>query len=450
MAAGELSVEPIDHVEWWRPAARQLARDGARVQPRAKTSSVAFWALMVLMGIVLLAPQEIFPALAPLRIALLAAGVAVITHLLECWFAGRPVTIVTREMKIVTCLLVWAIVTIPFSLWPGGSVDVLTDLFLKSLVLFWLIANTVTTVRRFQQFAWGLTLMAVPIAFTAFMNYLSGSYLQGSQRIVGYESALTSNPNDLALTLNLIIPFTLALVGLTRTPVLRIVLLAFVGLDTAAVVLTFSRGGFITLVVILAITIAKLLRSRKRAWGAALLTVLLFCLPLLPGSYWHRLTTITDIESDETGSAQARLEGSLGALRFVLAHPVVGAGLGADVLALNEQIGTTWTAVHNAYLQYAVDLGLLGFGLFLALFATCLASASAARKGVARVREARNAAHLAQATWLSLIAFGVAAFFHPVAFHFYFYYLAGLATACRIALAQPTRREATSAAVHSQ
>src|SRR5439155_17091139 len=112
-------------------------------------------------------------------------------------------------------------------------------------------------------------------------------------------------------------------------------------------------------------------RSPKRAWGVAVLAVLLACLPLLPASYWHRLATITDIESDETGSAQARRDGYLGALRFVLTHPVVGAGIGADVLALNEQIGPTWSVVHNVYLQYGVDLGLPGLGLFWALFAIC-------------------------------------------------------------------------------
>lgn len=421
------------------------------MQPRLANSPVAFWALMVFMGILLVAPQAIFPALAPLRIALLAAGVAVIAHVLGCWTAGRPVTIVTREMKIAVCLLGWAIATIPFSLWPGGSVAALTDLFLKSLVLFWLIANTVTTVSRFQQFAWGLSLMSVPIAATAVMDYSSGNFLlTAAGRVAGYDAPLTANPNDLALTLNLIIPFTLALLQLTRGPLLRAILLAILVLDVTAVVLTFSRGGFLTLAVILAITVTRLLRSPKRAWGIALLAVLLLFLPLVPASYWHRLTTITDIESDETGSAQARRDNSLGALRIILSHPLVGTGIGADTLALNDQIGPTWQAVHNVYLQYGVDLGLPGLGLFLALFATCLASASAARHRAGRGRDARDAAHLAQATWLSLIAFGVAALFHPVAYQPYFYYLAGLATACRMVLAQRTRREATSAALHSR
>ena len=66
-------------------------------------------------------------------------------------------------------------VTIPFSYWPGGSVDVLTGLYFKSVALFWLIGNTITSVARFRQFAWGLTLMSVPIAATAVKNYLSGN-----------------------------------------------------------------------------------------------------------------------------------------------------------------------------------------------------------------------------------------------------------------------------------
>ena len=50
-------------------------------------------------------------------------------------------------------------------------------------------------------------------------------------------------------------------------------------------------------------------------------------------------------------------------------------------------------------------------------------------------------AQFAQATRLSLIAFGVAGLFHPVAYHFYFYYLAGLASALSTGrAARPYRR----------
>ena len=39
---------------------------------------------------------------------------------------------------------------------------------------------------------------------------------------------------------------------------------------------------------------------------------------------------------------------------------VIGAGIGQDILAMNAQRGDDWTQVHNAYLQYAVDLGVPG------------------------------------------------------------------------------------------
>jgi hypothetical protein len=63
---------------------------------------------------------------------------------------------------------------------------------------------------------------------------------------------------------------------------------------------------------------------------------------------------------------------------------------------------------------------------------TQLAQATA-RSAVGRRRGARDLTQFAQATRLSLIAFGVAGLFHPVAYHFYFYYLAGLASALRLA-----------------
>ena len=401
--------------------------------PRRADSPVAFWSLMAFIFILFLTPQAIFPVLAPFRIALLAAAVAIIAYTTDAITAGRPIIVLTREARLVVCLLGWAILTIPFSYWPGGSVDTVTGVLLKSLVLFWLIPNVVGTVARLRQFAWGLTLVSVPIAAVALANYRSGVFLGSSERIVGYDSSLANDPNDLALTLNVILPFALGLVRMTRRPLVRAALLGIVALDIAAVVLTFSRGGFLALLVMLGITVLRLLSSAKRAWGIACLAALILCLPLVPPSYWDRLATVSDINSDPTGSAQARWARMVGALQFVLYHPVIGAGVGAGALALNEQVGFTWQEVHNTYLQWAVDLGLPGLILYLWLFVLCLGATSVMPHGAELLPGMRALRTLGDATRLSLITFGVGAFFLPVAYHFHFFYLAGLSVAARTA-----------------
>jgi O-antigen ligase len=101
--------------------------------------------------------------------------------------------------------------------------------------------------------------------------------------------------------------------------------------------------------------------------------------------------------------------------------------------------------VHNAYLNYAVDLGLPGLALFLMLCVGCLRAA----RRVERERQAAGVddvtTRLAGAARISLIAFGLAAFFYPVAYNAYFYYIGGLALAARQA-AGGGRRPAASEA----
>jgi O-antigen ligase len=272
--------------------------------------------------------------------------------------------------------------------------------------------------------------MSAPIAATAVRNYLSGSYMGGgSQRIQGYGATLASNPNDLALALNLIIPFVLVFVGASHGCFTRLFTMGIATLNIAAVLVTFSRTGFLTLVTILLSTLVGLFRSWKLIWGFALVAVLLASLPFLPSSLWQRWATITNIESDETGSAQARRNQLLTSIRFVITHPIVGTGLGNGVLGLRDEGLESWSEVHNAYLQYGVELGIPGLALYVALVVASIKSASPKPQSASTSPEAQALARLAQATRLSLIAYAVAAFFHPVAYHFYFYYLAGLAVA---------------------
>jgi O-antigen ligase len=255
------------------------------------------------------------------------------------------------------------------------------------------------------------------------------------RRILGYEAALTKNPNDLALMLNLILPLSVALVFIARHATTRVALLLIVGLETLSIVVTFSRAGFLSLSTIAASYVWTMRRRPERVWAYGAAVLLLAALPLVPHEYVARLSTIVDLDADATGSAQQRFVQQVAAINFVVAHPIIGAGLGMNILAMHEELGD-WLAVHNVYLQYATDLGLPGLVLFLLLLAASLRSARWVRRHAADLPERRDLFYLATAIHTSLLAFAVSAFFSPVAYHFQFYYLAGLAVAVRAVAAR--------------
>jgi hypothetical protein len=444
-------VTPLAQTEWWRPELlAPEARTGAAADADPRSGTLAFRAVVAFTIVLVLAPQAWFPVLRPLRLAMLAAVVGIGALVIQRLAAGRPVTIVTREMVITGALAGWALLTVPMSYWPGGSTSFLLELYFKTVAIFWLLANAVDRVDRLRTVAWSLSLMAFPLALTGIRNYLSGAFLKAGQgnRIVGYEGGLTANPNDLALMLNLILPLTLALIGQTRSPLRRGLLTFLAVLEAAGVIVTFSRAGFLTLAVILTIQLWRMARRGAMGWAVVVAAAGLSASLLLPGGYLARLGTIVDIQSDRTGSAQLRWNDSVVAARYVADHPLIGAGAGMNTLALNEARGATWTKVHNVYLEYAVDLGLPGLVLFVLLVLACLRTASSVRRRATRFPGLGELAGLAEGLQTSLTAFAVAAFFHPVAYHFYFYYLAGLAVAaegiCRKLGLPPSAEKAVS------
>jgi O-antigen ligase len=208
----------------------------------------------------------------------------------------------------------------------------------------------------------------------------------------------------------------------------RAAALSIAALGVGAVIVTFSRSGFLALVVIAFLYLWRA-KGGGRLLAVAAALVVVLALPIVaPAGYVDRIGSVTNWEADRSGSAENRWRDMVAATGFVVTHPMFGAGIGMDFLALNTMRGNAWLPVHNAYLGYAVDLGLPGLALFVALLVACV-------RGVARVeREAGRrdpVGHLAGALRISLVAFAIAASFYPISYHPFFYYLAGLGVAAQ-------------------
>jgi probable O-glycosylation ligase (exosortase A-associated) len=399
---------------------------------------VAFRALVAFTAILLLSPQAWFPVLGDLRIAFLAAATAIAAYLLDRVVRSDDAPRLNTEVAIVVMLVGWAVVTLPVSYWITGSVEVLTSQYLKAVAFFWLVSALTTTETRLRTLAWTLVLCAIPLAATGVRNYVFGEVLTtgvpGLTRIYGYMggSGLAANPNDLALMLNLIIPIAAAMMIATRSLMLRAVAALAMLLSVAGVIVTFSRAGFLTLAASGVMLLAVLMRRRSAGAAALLLGVALVVPVLLPDAYFERLSTITNIQADETGSAQGRWADVIASAGIVAHNPIIGAGIGNDLLALNDYRGRdTYRSVHNAYLQYAVDLGVPGLILFAWLHIMCFRGVRRLER-LARDDEAlRPLGPLAAGIQVSLVTFFVAAMFHPIAYQFYFFTIAGLAVALK-------------------
>ena len=404
--------------------------------PMARTSSaIPVVALGGFTFVLLMAPQTAFPLLARMRIALVVAGVAIAALVVDRVARRQPVLTVPRGAWPAVLLGSWALATAPLSYWPGGSVGLFRDLFVKSLIVMWLIASVVDSTRRLRRLTWLLCALGGLLALTGIKNFATGSFVAGgapgAERIAGFDAPLTGNPNDLALMLNLLLPLTVALLLASRGRGARLLLAIIIGLEVVAIVATFSRAGFLTLAVVGTLQVVHTQRAWRKVAAIGAVAVGLALVALVPGGYALHLGTVTDISSDPTGSAQERLALMGAAVRVIVEHPLFGAGLGMNVIPITEDMGG-WRTVHNVYLQIAADLGLVGLALFLVLVIGCVwhvRTVRREREGLGSRRD--ELGHLARGIELSLVAFGIAAMFHPSGYHFYVYYIGGLALAAR-------------------
>jgi O-antigen ligase len=237
--------------------------------------------------------------------------------------------------------------------------------YLQLAILVWLIWEVAWSPNRTRALLGAYVLGVSMAAVATVYDYVSGVHAAGYP---GRFNGLNVNPNELGMTLALGLPMAwyLSLVHPHRR-VARLWQL-YLPLAITAILLTASRGAFLTMVVALAIvpTTQGRLRLRTKAALCALAAgSLVVAANVVPEATLERLeTTRADIESGYFGNRGFIWRTGLEVARE---HPLVGTGAGTFGAAVEPSLNFEWSS-HSVPLSILVEDGVVGLLLFVAMF----------------------------------------------------------------------------------
>jgi O-antigen ligase len=324
----------------------------------------------------------------------LIGGAAILAVMIQRLLQRRGFELVWPESYLLLAFAGGAALSCIGALWPRYALDNTIDL-LKFLAVYFLILHTVDNERRLRMVFWTLVLGALFPAIGTLKNFFQGNLEEGRALWIG----IFGNPNEVAYSLVVLIPVAAYLAGTSR-PLARAWLWLVMGVYASAIYVTFSRGGMLGLLAVVA-----LLGLRWRSAPVILLTVLLFAASVAFLAYgWTRGEGFSGLDSDL--NFQQRLATFQGGYAMFLDHPLTGVGLGCSLIAwpLYAPSGLYtrgWLVIHNTFVQALSETGLIGFLAFTFLLGAAIRRTSriAAQAPNGNLRIARLGSALAVSLW---------------------------------------------------
>lgn len=298
-------------------------------------------------------------------------------------------------------------------IWRGGSVSRTLE-FSKVYIAWALTFFLVTDIPKLRRIIF-IQAFSVPIicAFAVIKG-------RSIARLDGVLGGIYSNPNDLAFAIVLSFPFCFMFL-LTAKGIRKLFWVVGMLAMAYALVLTASRGGFVTLLVTGVVGLWHFgIKGRRYYLIAITGLVALILLGVAGGPLRTRFATIFTDEADskQERAALASYEDRKylmeRAIDGIEHYPILGMGTrNFEVYSLN------WHEVHMTYLEIAVEGGIVGLFFYLAFFARGFHNLRVLlkRKDLSvEIKLITGALHS------SLVGFVVGALFSPEAYEFFPYF----------------------------
>jgi len=308
-------------------------------------------------------PQDQFPALASLHISKFVLIILAIAWVLRL--------ISERKSDIVWNAQSWAFsgflfvmgLTVVTAVNNHWAFQYFRGMFITFLGYF-LFISLIDSMPRFQKFFWLFLLTHAFLAVKGIHRYATGYQTAGFAA-----GSFIGDENDFAMVLNNVIPYAYFSFFGAKSSIQRVGSLLLFFLFIIAVVLSFSRGGFVGLIPVLGYC---LLRSPRRGLATAMAVGSILSMILVaPTGYWDEVRSIKDAHNEED-TGKVRIESWKAAIRMFIDYPIIGVGAGNFPIRF-EEYQSSWfgdlsmwgRATHGTYPQVLAELGLAGTFFFI-------------------------------------------------------------------------------------
>jgi len=420
----------------------------------SNSGGVAFAGLYLFTLMLYLRPSDLLP-IGSFPLVKIVAIVTLIAYVGVQMSRGKALTVWPVEMKMLAVIVLLGVLFTPIAASPQLSIETLTDSFFKVVTVFVLMINLINTRARLVALMKLVVFCGVFVALLTLKSFLAGELVTDEartlERTAGY-GVFFANPNELAMALNLILPFAVVF-GLLSKGFKRLAYFGCAAVLAFAVVVSFSRGGFLGLVAIGGVVLWNAGRGRRAVTVLAGLVLCAAFLVAMPSGYSDRLFTILHTQDDQTHSAQERQELLQRAVEVVMSHPVVGVGVGNfGIYSLSQKVA------HNSYLEIAAELGVIGFIAYMILLVAPLRTLRRIERDAYRGRgqpggwsaTARETFFLSIGLQAVIVAYMVLSFFQSAEYMWYLYYPVAYAVALRVICANEASEATTEAPAASQ
>ena len=321
-----------------------------------KRSTLAFRALMLFSLLYYARPEDAVPFLAYIPISKIVGLICVIG--LIAGLSKRRKMKFPLPLTFLLLLFVQMCLTIPFAFWRFKAFQMVLFDFSKGIIVAVLIIVLVENLSQLRKL---IFVQAAAVGFMTLASVVVHNTNQG--RLEGASGGIFENPNDLALNIVMNLPFCFAFLlrarGGRKVPWLLTAIIMLL-----AILLTYSRSGFLALIVAGLVCLWEFgVKGRRFHLVLAAVLACVFMVAVAPRNYSIRLKSIYAGRvkgAGDRGSAEARTELLKTSLHIMAQHPLLGIGPGCFPAFTAE-----WVVAHNTYTEMGAECGIPALILFI-------------------------------------------------------------------------------------